>query len=275
MRKIILISLLLIVFPIELTLLAVAAHDIPPPGVTGRFVFLHESDSSEFPSMPLLQTALAGYDLLLKEESLQRRDIITIIDFSLPSDQKRLLVLDLIQGKVLFHTLVSHGRNSGELMAERFSNTPGSNISSPGFYATAETYHGKHGLSLNLDGLEEGINDNARTRRIVMHGADYVSDEYINKYGRLGRSFGCPAVPQELSKEIILTIQGGSCLFIHVSKPSYLSNSQIINKITSDLKDSLSPALLPVFDSRPQVQARLFDKRPSGTVSGLYHQTMQ
>ena len=200
------------------------------------FVFHHEADSTDYPPTLLLKTALAGYDLLIKEESLLRRDIITIIDFSLPSDAKRLWVIDIIKGKVLFHCLVAHGLNSGGLMAEKFSNIPGSNTSSPGFFATGETYYGKNGLSLNLDGLEEGINDNARARRVVMHGADYVSDEYISKYGRLGRSFGCPTVPEELNEQIIQTIQGGSCLFIYVPKQSYTSNSRIINKIYSDPK---------------------------------------
>jgi hypothetical protein len=184
----------------------------------------------------LLQTALAGYKLLLEEKCVNRPEVITIIDFSLPSDKERLWVLDLINGKVLFRCLVSHGRNSGELMAEKFSNIPGSNASSPGFYTTGETYTGKHGLSLALDGLEKGINDKARDRAIVIHGADYVSVEFIRKYGRLGRSFGCPAVPEELSKEIIQTIKGGSCLFIYAPETSYTSNSQIINKINSITK---------------------------------------
>jgi hypothetical protein len=118
-------------------------------------------------------------------------------------------------------------------MAENFSNTPGSYASSPGFYTTGETYIGKHGLSLTLDGLEMGINDKARARAIVMHGADYVSPDFIRNYGRLGRSYGCPAVPVELSKDIIQTIKGGSCLFIYVPEKSYTSNSQIISKITS------------------------------------------
>jgi hypothetical protein len=121
-------------------------------------------------------------------------------------------------------------------MAENFSNIPGSCASSPGFYTTGETYIGKHGLSLTLDGLEKGINDKARERAIVIHGADYVSSDYIRNYGRLGRSQGCPAVPAELSKEIIETIKGGSCLFIYVPKTSYLSDSPVINKITSIIK---------------------------------------
>ncbi len=140
------------------------------------------------------------------------------------------------QGKVLFHCLVSHGRNSGELMAENFSNIPGSNESSPGFYVTGETYIGKHGLSLALDGLETGINDKARARAIVIHGADYVSDDFIRTHGRLGRSQGCPAVPVELSEEIIKTIKGGSCLFIYAPIPDYTSNSPIIRKIHPIIK---------------------------------------
>ena len=206
-------------------------HDSIPQRLTDRFVTTQMINNSEFPSLQLLQTALAGYEMLIEKQSISRPEVITIIDFSLPSNKERLWVLDLIHAKVLFHCLVSHGRNSGELMAENFSNIPGSCASSPGFYTTGETYLGKHGLSLKLDGLEIGINDNARTRAIVMHGADYVSADFIRKYGRLGRSQGCPAVPEELSKNIIQTIKGGSCLFINVPKTSYTSNSQIIRKI--------------------------------------------
>jgi len=190
-----------------------------------------EDDKSSFPDLKLLQTALAGYELLLKEESISRPEVITIIDFSLPSDTERLWVLDLMNSKVLYRCLVSHGKNTGELLAENFSNIPGSNASSPGFYSTGETYIGKHGLSLRLDGLEEGINDKARERAIVIHGADYVSSDYVNRYGRLGRSFGCPAVPKELSREIVETIKGGSCLFIYAPEASYWDRSQIISRI--------------------------------------------
>jgi len=201
-----------------------------------KAIFLQQADSSELPPLHLLQTALAGYEILVKDNLISRPEVITIIDFSLQSDRERLWVVDLKQGKVLFHCLVSHGRNSGELMAENFSNIPGSNESSPGFYVTSETYIGKHGLSLALDGLETGINDKARQRSIVIHGADYVSDDFIRSHGRLGRSLGCPAVPVELSEEIIKTIKGGSCLFIYVPKESYISNSNIISKINSITK---------------------------------------
>lgn len=211
-------------------------HDSIPPLLLDRLVTIQKTDSSEFPSLKLLKTALAGYEILAEEKYFSRPDVITIIDYSLPSDKKRLWVLDLIKGKVLFCCLVSHGRNSGVRMAENFSNTPGSFASSPGFYSTAETFISKHGLSLAIDGLEKGINDKAREREIIIHGADYVSSDFIRRYGTLGRSLGCPAVPVELSKEIINTIKGGSCLFIYAPGISYSSNSQIIAKIKSSVK---------------------------------------
>lgn len=199
----------------------------------GGYVLTQIPDSTDLPSLQVLETALAGYEILNETKAIGRPGVITIIDFSLPSDKERLWVLDLVHGKVLFHCLVSHGRNSGELMAEKFSNIPGSFTSSPGFYATGDTYTGKNGLSLVLEGLESGINDKARDRAIVMHGADYVSPEYIMKNGRLGRSYGCPAVPEKISGDIIQSIKGGSCLFIYAPISSYISKSQIISKIYS------------------------------------------
>jgi len=199
------------------------------PDLKKSFMILQAADSTELPGFKLLETALAGYEKVTEEQTLNHPEVITIIDFGLPSDKERLWVIDLVQSKVLFHCLVSHGRNSGELMAEHFSNIPGSFASSPGLYITGETYIGKNGLSLTLDGIEKGINDRARERAIVMHGADYVSSDYISKYGRLGRSHGCPAVPKELNKKIIQAIKGGSCLFIYVPKESYTSKSLIMN----------------------------------------------
>jgi hypothetical protein len=203
-----------------------------PPEQIDRFITAHSENSSELPALELLQTALSGYELLKEEYSLNRLEVITIIDFSLPSHTERLWVLDLVEAKVLYRCLVSHGKNSGEIMAENFSNKPGSFASSPGFYTTGETYFGKHGFSLKLNGIEKGINDNARDRAIVLHGADYVSPEFIEKNGRLGRSLGCPAVPVEISKEIIETIKDGSCLFVYTPTESYLAKSPIISRIT-------------------------------------------
>lgn len=152
--------------------------------------------------------------------------ILSVVDLSLPSTQKRLWVIDLDAHKMLFNTLVAHGRGSGEKMAETFSNMPESNQSSVGFYTTAEVYTGKHGRSLRLDGLDAGLNHNARGRAIVVHGAEYVSQDVINATGRLGRSQGCPALPMDMFSDIINDIKDNTLLFINgegVEKSVYLN----------------------------------------------------
>jgi hypothetical protein len=157
----------------------------------------------------------------LKEKGLVTKDILTLIDFSKSSNTKRLWVIDLTTNEVLFNTLVAHGKNTGEEFANYFSNKAESFQSSLGFYATAEVYIGKHGLSLRLDGLQKGLNDKARERAVVVHGADYVSESFIKNHKRLGRSQGCPALPVEMNKKIINVIKERSCLFIyHPSKSS-------------------------------------------------------
>ena len=161
----------------------------------------------------------------LEEIEYSNEDIVTIIDFSKPSTEKRLFILDLKKQEVLYHTFVAHGKNTGLNMATKFSNNRGSNQSSLGLFRTGESYQGKHGYSLRLDGLEKGFNDNARSRTIVIHSASYVSEGFIKKHGRLGRSWGCPAVPVEISKEIINLIKGGSCLYIYANDTHYLENS--------------------------------------------------
>ena len=129
---------------------------------------------------------------------------------------------------ILYNTLVAHGRNSGNEYATAFSNESNSNKSSLGFYATGEIYIGKHGTSLRLDGLEKGINHNARRRAVVMHAADYVSENFIKQHERLGRSLGCPALPNNLNKEIVKLIQGKSCLFIYYPSKKYTASSKLI-----------------------------------------------
>jgi hypothetical protein len=138
-------------------------------------------------------------------------------------------VIDLHDKKLIYKCLVAHGRNSGENTADSYSNEQESLKSSLGFYITKETYTGKNGYSLRLEGLEKGINDNAMAREIVIHGADYVSEEFIKKNGRLGRSWGCPALPAGLSKEIIDKISNGSCLFIYADDKFYKENSIFLN----------------------------------------------
>jgi hypothetical protein len=144
-----------------------------------------------------------------------KSELLTVIDYSLPSTQPRLWVLDLSQGKVLFHELVAHGAGSGEKFATHFSNVNDSRATSLGLFVTGETYEGGNGYSLKLKGLEEGINDRAEERHIVMHGAWYVSADHAQQYGMLGRSWGCPALPQADAKPVIDTIKGGSFVFAY------------------------------------------------------------
>jgi L,D-transpeptidase catalytic domain len=171
--------------------------------------------------------AKQGLQKLIEEGKLLNNSIISIVDFSQPSNQKRLFVLDLKNYKVLFNTLVAHGKNTGREWATAFSNQNESYKSSPGFYITKETYEGKNGYSLKLEGVERGINDKAFERGIVMHGAEYVCNEYVNSQGYIGRSQGCPAVPVEINRPIINTIKNGTCLFVY--HPSYVSRSSVLN----------------------------------------------
>lgn len=170
--------------------------------------------------------AKRGFERLLQEGRLMNDSIISIIDFSRPSSEKRLFILDMKNFKVLFNTLVSHGRNSGREFATSFSNQHSSYMSSPGFYITKETYEGKNGYSLKLEGLERGINDNAYERGIVVHGAPYVSDDFVDAQGYIGRSQGCPAVPQQVSHSVINRIKNGTCMFIY--HPSYITRSVVL-----------------------------------------------
>lgn len=170
--------------------------------------------------------AKKGFDFLQQEGKLINDSIISIIDFSLPSSEKRLFVIDIKNYNVLFQTLVAHGRNTGKELANTFSNKASSFMSSPGFYITGPTYEGKNGYSLKLEGVESGINDNAFERGIVVHGAPYVSQDLVNAQGYIGRSQGCPAVPVQYAESIINTIKNGSCLFIF--HPSYISHSRML-----------------------------------------------
>lgn len=158
----------------------------------------------------------------------RKRERLTLIDFSRPSTEERLFVFDMRRHELLFSSVVAHGKNSGENYATSFSNEYGSYKSSLGFYLTESTYQGKNGYSLILNGLEKGINDRARERAIVMHGAAYADPSVASRGGRLGRSFGCPAVPQRLSRPIIDAIKGGSVMYIYAGTPDYLAQSSVL-----------------------------------------------
>jgi hypothetical protein len=154
---------------------------------------------------------------------------LTVIDFSLPSTTERLWVFDLRTRELLFKELVSHGRNSGHDMATAFSNEAESHKSSLGLFRTAEGYVGKHGYSLRLDGLERGVNDRARARAIVIHGAEYVNGAAAKAQGRLGRSLGCPAVRPAVSRHLIDAVKGGGLLFAYYPDPTWLRTSAYLN----------------------------------------------
>jgi hypothetical protein len=173
--------------------------------------------------------AWMGYHQLLQKGMLMRDDLLSIADFSKPSSEERLFIIDLCAQKILFKSLVAHGRKTGTLFAESFSNQPETNKSSLGFYLTLNTYEGEHGLSLRLKGLEKNINDKAYERAIVMHGAPYVSKKFTSQYGFLGRSLGCPAIPDAIAQPIIQTIKNGSLLFIYHPTKSYAKQSALLN----------------------------------------------
>ncbi len=195
--------------------------------VLSDYLDLNEKNFAK-PELESFKAAFKGY-YKLKEEGKISKNILTIIDFTKSSTERRMWVIDMDKHEILHQTVVSHGRNSGKEFATDFSNTPESFKSSLGFYATAETYYGEHGLSLRLDGLEKGINNNARARDIVIHAADYANERMGKNQGYLGRSLGCPALPNEVAHKIINIIKNESCLFIyHADKQDYFSKSELL-----------------------------------------------
>jgi len=205
----------------------------PSPALEARmesycsvFFGLLNSDVAK-PDYEVFKKAFTGF-LNLRAANRIRKNLLTIIDFSLSSNLDRMWIVDMNEMKVVHANLVAHGNRSGEEYASHFSNLPASHQSSLGFYLTDNTYSGSHGLSLILEGVEPGINDRARERAIVMHGADYVSRKFIQAYGRLGRSFGCPSIPLEDHENIIRMLAGGSCLYIYYPDDNYLKNTRLL-----------------------------------------------
>jgi hypothetical protein len=169
-----------------------------------------------------IRLAIKGYEKLMELGQINNSAYLTIVDFSKPSNTERFYVIDMLKEQLIIKTLVAHGKNSGTLIPKEFSNKIASLKSSLGFYITGGTYLGKHGTSLILEGVEKGINDQAKNRAIVLHGANYVSNEIVSDgHSPIGRSFGCPAVPNNKVKSIIATIKGGTCLFVYAPNWEY------------------------------------------------------
>jgi len=168
-----------------------------------------------------------GYSALLQKGSIIK-PIIVLADFGVSSENERLFIIDMRDTSIVHRSLVAHGQNSGVSFANTFSNVTNSYCSSRGFYHTAETYQGKHGLSLKLDGLEAGVNDNARKRAVVIHSAKYVSDDFIKENGRLGLSLGCPSLPEKNYESVIHAIKEGALLYIHSPLGDYHRSSPLI-----------------------------------------------
>jgi hypothetical protein len=180
-------------------------------------------------SMNAFEYAYRGYQKLLEIKKILNPEFLVICDFSQSSGNKRMYIINLSEKELHLQTYVAHGRNSGTEYATRFSNKPKSHQSSLGFYITGNTYKGKYGLALNLLGLEPGFNDMAARRKVVLHGSDYVGENYLKRSPYMGRSFGCPAVPKIESKTIINLIKNGTCLFIYHPDKKYIKGSKLIN----------------------------------------------
>lgn len=199
-----------------LTLLLVASPVRPAANEVGRLAALAPDLDPE-----VLRRAFNAIACSLDREVAAAR-IVGVIDYSLPSSQPRLWIFDRESSRLLVHALVAHGSGSGEASATRFSNRHGSRQSSLGLFRASESYQGRNGYSLRLDGLDPGVNDQARPRAIVLHGAWYVSREFLGRHGRLGRSWGCPAVELELAREVIDALRDGGALYISASDPEWL-----------------------------------------------------
>lgn len=237
MRKLLFVIAILLFLPISYYLLKpgekkeeAVAQLVEPvvveePQLPEEYVLYQEMGLEGIINYNAFEQAVIGYNKIDEK----KKEVLTLIDFSKPSSEERLYVLDMKNKELLYSTVVSHGKKSGDLYATSFSNVNGSNKSSLGFYITENTYYGGSGYSLILDGLEKGINDRAKQRAIVIHGSRYAEPSVIASSGKLGRSLGCPALPKTLSKAIIDIIKGGSLLFIYADDENYLADSPILS----------------------------------------------
>lgn len=222
-------------------------------------------------SFEVFDKAYRGY-LNLREagELTTEKEILTVCDFTQSSNENRMWIIDLRERKVLFNTFVAHGAGTGEEFAKKFSNTFDSHQSSLGFYVTGDTYMGEHGNSLYLHGKDQGFNSNAYERSIVVHGAEYVSNKFIKGNERLGRSWGCPAVPENLAQPIINTIKQGTCLFIYYPEKSYLKSGYWMNKKLSEVPACVSEDLTKLVASNTKTGKR----KSNGPVKYVYDKSL-
>ena len=202
-------------------------HSTPTKTITVAHLsqqILHLSQKAPQLNKKVLTLALHAYKTATVRGSV-KKPVLTVIDYSLPSSKQRMWVFDLKREKLLYNTYVAHGKNSGMVTPKHFSNKPSSKETSLGTYVTRNTYFGHKGLSLNLQGLERGFNDNALSRRVVVHGAWYVEANFIKHAGHAGRSWGCPSIGKSMARPIINTIKGGSVLFAYYPDKNYLKHS--------------------------------------------------
>jgi L,D-transpeptidase catalytic domain len=221
--------------PVALVLSLVMAGLAATISPSATFAAARESNSRVFAGADaidadVLRLALNAVTCARDSGVVKNDRLLTVIDYSKASTEPRLWVLDLDRERVLFEELVAHGRGSGDNFATRFSNEDGSHQTSLGLFRTADTYVGANGYSLRLDGLEAGVNDRARERAIVMHGAPYVSDANVRSVGRLGRSHGCPALRPAIARTIIDTIKQGSLVFAYYPDQQWLKGSRFLNR---------------------------------------------
>lgn len=212
----------------------VKKHNQKPITIKQIHAIYNEFDFSKVKKVldkEVFTTAFLGYQNLKNEGKVAPGNhLLTVCDFSLSSKEPRLWILDLRRKAVLYNTLVAHGQGTGEEFAEKFSNIENSHQSSLGFYITAETYMGNNGYSLRLHGMDIGFNHRAFERAIVIHGADYVTEDFIKKNNRLGRSWGCPALPPHLARPMIDRIKEGSVVYVYHPQQEFLTASKWINQ---------------------------------------------
>ena len=178
--------------------------------------------------MDVFEMALSAASCAVKTGAVDAPGTLTVIDYSKPSTERRLWVFDLKSRELVYEELVAHGQGSGANMTTQFSNAPDTHATSLGLFVTDNTYVGKNGYSLRLDGLDKGFNDRARDRAIVMHGAPYVSQEFVKKTGRLGRSWGCPAISPDVAKQMIDRVKGGGLVFAYYPDKQWLKSSKYL-----------------------------------------------